>query len=85
MILTLDSLIKLCEKHNIPKDVELYSDSGWECSASPMNEAFYNQKRNVLVFTTENFPYEDPNCEDWAGRFSMREEPHPEDWKHLEL
>ncbi|MBQ0111510.1 MAG: hypothetical protein KBT03_00100 [Bacteroidales bacterium] len=50
----LNKLLELIEKHNIPKDVHLLSDSGWECSATQMNGVYYNQKENTLVFTQES-------------------------------
>ena len=82
MTLTLKTLNQLCEKYGIPEDVQLYSDSGWECSATAMCEAYYNRKRNVLVFTQKN-EYSEHVYEDGIGRFDLEEELHPEDWKYL--
>ena len=47
----LNTLLKLIDKHNIPDDVLLRSDSGWECGATDMNGVYYNRKLNVIVFT----------------------------------
>ena len=47
----LNTLLELINKHNIPKDVLLQSDSGWECDATDMDGVYYNRKLNVIVFT----------------------------------
>ena len=47
----LNKLLELINKHNIPDDVLLQSDSGWECGATDMDGAYYNRKLNVIVFT----------------------------------
>ena len=47
----LNKLLKLINKHNIPDDVLLQSDSGWECDATNMDGVCYNKKLNVIVFT----------------------------------
>ena len=53
----LNKLLELIEKHNIPEDVHLLSDSGWECSATEMDGVYYNQKENTLVFTQDGGKY----------------------------
>ena len=56
----LNTLLKLIDKHNIPDDVLLRSDSGWECDATDMDGVYYNRKLNVIVFTqyfSENDSY----------------------------
>ena len=56
----LNTLLKLINKHNIPEDVLLQSDSGWECDATDMDGVYYNRKLNVIVFTqyiSENDSY----------------------------
>ena len=47
----LNKLLELISKHNIPEDVLLQSDSGWECDATDMDGVYYNRKLNVIVFT----------------------------------
>lgn len=49
--MTLQKLNELCVKHNIPKDVKLLSDSGWECSDTEMDGVYYCKCSNVIVFT----------------------------------
>lgn len=46
-------LLELIEKHNIPKDVKLLSDSGWEYGATEMDGVYYNIDRNTLLFTQD--------------------------------
>ena len=56
----MNTLLKLINKHNIPDDVLLRSDSGWECDATDMDGVYYNRKLNVIVFTqyfSENDSY----------------------------
>lgn len=47
----LNKLLELIEKHNISKDVTLMSDSGWECGATDMDGVYYNEHKNIIVFT----------------------------------
>ena len=47
----LNKLLELINKHNIPDDVLIQSDSGWECDATDMDGVYYNRKLNVIVFT----------------------------------
>ena len=56
----LNTILELINKHNIPEDVLLQSDSGWECDATDMDGVYYNRKLNVIVFTqhiSENDQY----------------------------
>lgn len=48
--LTFEKLSNIIEKYNIPKDVHLMIDSGWECNATEMNGILYNEKENIIVF-----------------------------------
>lgn len=49
--MTFEKLAELINKNNIPKNVTLESDSGWECGPTGMDGVYYNQKKNVIVFT----------------------------------
>ena len=57
-IMTFERLSKLIDKYNIPKNVHLLSDSGWECCATEMCGVYYNEKQNVIIFTQEISEYE---------------------------
>jgi hypothetical protein len=57
--MTFEKLKELIKKHNIPANVKLLSDSGWECNATDMDGVFYNEKENHIVFTQEfEYSYE---------------------------
>ena len=49
--MTFETLKNLCEKYHIPPDVDLYSDSGWECGPTDMNGVYYNAERKALIFS----------------------------------
>lgn len=51
--MTFKDLSDIIQKNNIPEDVTLMSDSGWECCATDMDGAYYNAKTNTIVFTQE--------------------------------
>lgn len=49
--MNLNKLLELIREYDIPEDVKLRSDSGWECGATDMDGVYYNRKLNVIVFT----------------------------------
>lgn len=49
--MTFEKLNKLFVKNNIPKNVKLMGDSGWECDATDMDGVWYNKQLNIVVFT----------------------------------
>lgn len=49
--MTFKKLSQIIEENNIPDDVTLMSDSGWECCATHMNCVYYNRKDKTIVFT----------------------------------
>ena len=49
--MTFKLLSKLIKENNIPEDVELLSDSGWESSETEMNGIYYNREENKMIFT----------------------------------
>lgn len=49
--MTFAILKKVIEKNNIPEDVELLQDCGWECGATVMDGVWYNAKINEIQFT----------------------------------
>lgn len=75
--MTLEKLSEIMKEHNIPGDVRLMSDSGWECDATDMDGIFYNKKENILVFTQEgnaNFMDEHYYNGDWELLCGTRKE-----------
>lgn len=51
--MTYRELKELIKINNIPEDVTLQSDSGWEIDATDMDGVFYNPEQNLIVFTQE--------------------------------
>lgn len=49
--MTFGLLNRIIEENNIPEDVTLMSDSGWECDATDMDGIYYNSESNIIVFT----------------------------------
>lgn len=49
--MTMEILERIMKENNIPKDVQLMSDSGWECDPTEMDGIFYNRQSNTIVFT----------------------------------
>lgn len=51
--MTFEKLHQIIEENNIPHDVELQSDSGWECYETEMYGVYYDTEENRLIFTQE--------------------------------
>ena len=49
--MTMELLEQILKDNNIPKDVHLMSDSGWEGGPTEMDGIFYNRQSNTIVFT----------------------------------
>lgn len=49
--MTFEILKKVIEMNNIPENVRLRQDCGWECCATELNGVWYNAKRNEIQFT----------------------------------
>lgn len=49
--MTFEKLQKIMTENNIPSDVRLTSDSGWECGPSEMDGIYYNESENKIVIT----------------------------------
>ena len=44
-------LQKIIIKNKLPDNVRIMSDSGWEVDATDIDGVYYNESKNVLVFT----------------------------------
>lgn len=53
--MTLGELNKLCKSNNIPDNVKLMSDSGWECCETEMNGVYYSEELNMIIFTQDSY------------------------------
>lgn len=49
--MTFEMLEKIIEENDIPKDVILRSNSGWECCETEMDGVWYLKEENVIHFT----------------------------------
>ena len=48
--MTFEKLQQIIEENNIPHDVQLQSDSGWECCETEMDGVYYDAGENRLIF-----------------------------------
>lgn len=75
--MTFEKLQKIIKENNIPSNVILMSDSGWECWESDMDGVFYNKKSNKIIFTQKQHPsirqYEDLDFEPLNPKISIEE------------
>lgn len=51
--MTFVKLQQIMKENGIPHDVQLQSDSGWECCETEMNGVYYDSKEKRLIFTQE--------------------------------
>ena len=49
--MTFAKLQQIIKENNIPEDVTLTSDSGWEGGPTDMNGVYYSAELNEIVFT----------------------------------
>lgn len=56
--MTFEKLENIIKNNNIPKNVLLQSDSGWECCETEMNGVYYNEIENRIIFTQYFSKYE---------------------------
>lgn len=56
--MTFKKLKQIIKDNNIPEDVHLLSDSGWEVDETEMNGIWYNADRNEMVFTQGDSEYD---------------------------
>lgn len=62
--MTFEKLKELIEKYNVPYNVKLLSDSGWQFGSTAVHGVYYNEKRNHIIFTSYfNTKYE--NFTNW--------------------
>ena len=58
-IMTYEQLKNIIEKNNIPENVHLMSNSGWECCATEMDGILWNPIYNEIHFTQDTEYYTD--------------------------
>lgn len=57
--MTFEELENIIIRNNIPKNVTLLSDSGWECWETDMDGIYYDETKNELIFTQNISKYDD--------------------------
>ena len=66
--MTFKKLKQIFIENNIPENVILKSDSGWECDPTDMDGIYYNKEDNIVVFT-QGYEYNNyasqENMPDW--------------------
>lgn len=65
--MTFELLNKIISDNNIPHDVVLQSDSGWECCETETDGVLYNRSTNTIIFTQQGdyFDYRYFENDDW--------------------
>lgn len=56
--MTVGKLKEIFDTFQIPNNVILESDSGWECGPTDMDGIFYNKNKGVITFEQGNFKYD---------------------------
>lgn len=69
--MTFGQLHKIIVDNDIPDEVHLMSDSGWECSATEMNGVYYDKFKKLIVFTQEGEPPSD-TFSNWEQLYPKR-------------
>jgi hypothetical protein len=68
--MTYKNLNEIIRKNNIPEDVEIYSNSGWECGATPVEGIYYSPSKNEihLVYGQEHGEYVEDSLKKYEER-----------------
>ena len=67
--MTYEQLSNIIINNNIPTNVRLMSDSGWECDPTDMDGVYYNKKNNIIVFTQGDSFDEYRDHKEWITLF----------------
>lgn len=59
--MTFELLEKIIDDNNIPHDVTLRSNSGWECDPTEMDGVWYRKKDNLIHFTQNGWGGDEKN------------------------
>ena len=76
--MTIEKLEEIMTEYDIPKNVKIMSDSGWECDPTDMDGIWYNSELNLIIFTQHYYKF---YVED-LGRKNYGNE---EDWIYVGL
>ena len=72
--ITVGELLKVLHDNHIPEDCALQSDSGWECSETPMEKIYYNAFENRIIFTQADGDGRDYPSDKWWKLLFDKEE-----------
>lgn len=64
--MTIALLKQILKENNIPDDVHLMSDSGWECDATEMDGVMYNKQENTIVFAQGGYIHRRYEGDEWV-------------------
>lgn len=78
----IEKLEEIMTEHNIPKNVKIMSDSGWECDPTNMDGVWYNSELNLIIFTQN---YDKNYIEHLCYRYRNYAYGYEEDWKYIGL
>jgi hypothetical protein len=56
-IMKVKDFLEVLKKHNIPEDVRIISDSGWECGATDIEAIYYNKEKNSITLVQGDTMY----------------------------
>ena len=62
--MTVKEFNKIVQDNNIPDDITMMSDSGWECCESDMDGVYYNEENKLIIFTQNGDMFES----NWYGK-----------------
>lgn len=65
--MTLKLLQRIALDNNIPDDVTIMSDSGWECNATNIRGVFCNRKEKIIVFTQDELDNKYVSDSNWQN------------------
>jgi hypothetical protein len=73
--MTYRELKEIIEKNDIPENVRIMSNSGWECGATPIEGIYYSKSKNEIHLVSID-EFEEEYVEDHL----MKHEKRAHDW-----
>ena len=77
--MTIKDFYKIVQDNNIPDDVTMESDSGWQCCESDMDGVYYNEEEKRIIFTQNGDLFESH----WYGQEGWKLLHSSEEGKHV--
>ncbi len=79
--MTFKLLCKIIKKYELPDDILLLSDSGWECDETHMNGIWYNKNKNEIIITQGFLPEYDKYAKMPEWELLYCKETHKEEYQ----